>query len=244
MALLGLDSKFKRTQQSFNTPVYFNMHACESRYNLIYYYQHLKSVCNYMFLSTKKTKKIKFSNKNILSTKRRANMDISDKFLNFFLRRGLKIQYLKSLNLGISGFYFFYFFFNKFLSKQHMDYSSVFNLIPNFIGFYYFPKMLNFFSNLLEPFFYLKVKRVEKKYRKKLKKKFVSETVYIKPQKRIGLVLRSLLYYTNIFSHNSVSERLSWALFKTLTEQKNSYLYKRKIYMYTKMFKKFQKKVF
>jgi hypothetical protein len=47
-----------------------------------------------------------------------------------------------------------------------------------------------------------------------------------------------------MFSHNSVSERLSWALFKTLTEQKNSYLYKRKIYMYTKMFKKFQKKVF
>ena len=241
---MGLNSRFKRTQQSFNTPVYFNMHVCETRFNLVYYYQQLRSTCIYIFLNTKKTKKIKFNNKTLLSVKRRNNLNISNKFLNFFLRKGLKIQYLKALNLGISGFYFFYFFFNKFLIKQHEGYSSVFSLIPNFIGFYHFSKMLDFFSTLLEPFFYLRVKRVEKKYRKKLKKKFVSETVYVKPQKRIGLVLRSLLYYTNIFSHNCVSERLSWALFKTLTEQKNSYLYKRKIYMYTKMFKKFQKNVF
>jgi len=220
------------------------MYIFEKRYNLISYDQQLKSTCSYILINTKKINKLKFQNKTLLSVKRRSNINIAGKFLNFFLRRGLKIQYLKALNLGISGFYFFYFFFNKFLVKQHSNYSSVFGLIPNFIGFYHFSKMLNFFSNLLEPFFYLRVKRVEKKYRKKIKKKFVSETVYIKPPKRIGLVLKSLLYYTNMFSHNSVSERLSWALFKTLTEQKNSYLYKRKIYMYTKMFKKFQKKVF
>jgi ribosomal protein S7 len=90
----------------------------------------------------------------------------------------------------------------------------------------------------------MRVKKVEKKYRKKLKKKFTIQPIYVKPKKRSSFVLRSIVNYTNLFSSYSFSERLFLAVFKSFTEQKNSFLYKRKLFMYSKLFKNNQKKVF
>lgn len=224
-------------------PVLFNLLAYDKGFNFITYRTYTSNAMLSFFMSMNKFNKIKFINNKVLSIKRNKNKSILNKFLNFFFRRGLKIQYTNTLNSSVSDFYFFFFFFNKSLNNMYKGYSEIYNLIPNFLNFYNFGTMLNFLNTLLEPFFFIKVKKVEKKYRKKLKKKFVAQPSYVQPHKRVGLVLRSILYYTNLFSSYKLSERLSLGLFKLLVEQKNSYLYRRKIYMYSKMFKKFQKKV-
>jgi hypothetical protein len=156
----------------------------------------------------------------------------------------LKIKYVNILSKAISRVYFMFFFFNSSLSIENKYYKDMFLVIPNFLNFYNFKTILFFFNNVLEPFFYIRVKKVEKKYRKKLKKKFTIQPIYVKPIKRSSFVLRSLINYTNLFSSYSLSERVFLALFKSLTEQKQSFLYRRKLYMYTKLFKNTQRKVF
>lgn len=178
-----------------------------------------------------------------MSVNRSAKVPLVNRFLNLFLKKGLKIKYTNFLNTAINLIYYNFFFFNKTLSVTHINYNEFLLIIPTIRGFYMFNNTLKLMVNLLEPFFYLKVKRVEKKYRKHLKKKFVGQTIYIKPAKRVGLVLRSYIYYLNLFSNYNVEPRLASSLFKTLVEHKNSYLYRRKLYMYSKIFKKYQNQV-
>jgi len=140
--------------------------------------------------------------------------------------------------------YFIFFFFNKTVAFENKFYKDMFLIIPNFLNFYNFKTILNFFLLLLEPFFYMRVKKVEKKYRKKLKKKFTIQPIYVKPQKRANFVLKNLITYTNLFSSYLLEDRIFLAIFKSLIEQKSSFLYRRKLYMYSKLFKNNQKKVF
>jgi len=148
------------------------------------------------------------------------------------------------LGESITRLYFMFFFFNKALGVDNKYYRDMFLIVPNFLNFYNFQTILIFFNSLLEPFFYMRVKKVEKKYRKKLKKKFTIQPIYVKPNKRNSFVLRSLVNYTNLFSAYSFSERLFLAIFKSLTEQKYSFLYRRKLFMYSKLFKNNQRRVF
>ena len=189
-------------------------------------------------------KKITYNNQIMLSTKRSTNLSIISRFLNFLVKKGLKIRYTNILSKSIARLYFMFFFFNKPLSVDNKYYKDMFLIVPNFLNFYNFKTILLFFTSILEPFFYMRVKKVEKKYRKKLKKKFTIQPIYVKPAKRNSFVLRSLVNYTNLFSTYSLSERLFLAIFKSLTEQKNSFLYRRKLYMYSKLFKNNQRKVF
>lgn len=197
-----------------------------------------------VFLDTQINKKIIYSNTNILSTKRVSNKSILERFLTFLLKNGLKIRYCNILSRGISRLYFMFFFFDKLTAGDNRFYKDMFTAIPNFLYFFSFKTILTFFTSLLEPFFYVRVKKVEKKYRKKLKKKFTIQPMYVKPAKRTSFVLRVLITYTNLFSSYSLSERLFLSIFKTLTEQRDSFLYRRKLYMYTKLFLNNQKKVF
>lgn len=189
-------------------------------------------------------KKMKTTTKLLKSIRRVSNITFISRFINFLTKKGLKTKYTNILSVSISRLYFTFFFFNKTLSGENKYYKDMFLIIPNFLNFYDFKSIINFFTTILEPFFYMRVKRVEKKYRKKLKKKFTIQPIYVKPIKRNSFVLRSLISYTNLFSSYSLSERLFLSLFKSLTEQKQSFLYRRKLYMYTRLFTNNQRKVF
>lgn len=189
-------------------------------------------------------KKIKYTTSSLLSVKRNYNMSLIDRFLNFLVKKGLKIRYMRVLSESITKLYFLFFFFNKTLANESKYYRDMFLIVPNFLNFYNFQTILLFFNSMLEPFFYMRVKKVEKKYRKKLKKKFTIQPIYVKPNKRNSFVLRSIINYTNLFSSYALSERLFLAIFKSLTEQKYSFLYRRKLFMYSKLFKNKQNKVF
>lgn len=211
----------------------------------VYFYRwsHYNSLRN-IFSSVVIKKKIKHDTNIVLSDKRASTLSLISRFINFLIKKGLKIRYVSTLNKSITRLYFMFFFFNKTLGLDNKYYRDMFLIVPNFLNFYNFQTILFFFNSLLEPFFYMRVKKVEKKYRKKLKKKFTIQPIYVKPKKRSSFVLRSIVNYTNLFSSYSFSERLFLAVFKSFTEQKNSFLYKRKLFMYSKLFKNNQKKVF
>ena len=220
----------------------FDLNLTDTSYSN--YYENCVANFNNYLCTLPLVKKIQYQTKEKSSLKRNRNKTQLNRFLSFLFRKGSKIKYLNYLNSGINFLFFSFFFFDKNLTENHKGYSETVELIPSFTNFYSIDIILQHFINLLEPFFYLRIKRVEKKFRKHLKKKFLAHPAYVNPSKRTNLVLKSLSYYINLFPSFYFSERVGYSLFKTLIEHRESYLYKRKIYMYSKIFRKFQTKVF
>lgn len=105
-----------------------------------------------------------------------------------------------------------------------------------------FSNILSEMTVILEPIFQLRVEKVNKQFKKIIKKKFTSKVSYVKPYKRLNLALRAVALYLNLFRPYKLHERLYHSFFKTLIEQKQSYLYKRKIYLYERLVKKYRVK--
>jgi len=176
--------------------------------------------------STRK-KKMKYIDNQLLSFKRNKNLPITSKFLNYLFNHGLKIKFLNYFNHGLRIFYFYFYFLSRRLSVLYENYDDLMMSIPKIKNFYKFSVILKSLTDNLEPFFYLKLERVEKKYRKKLKKKFTSKIIYIPPKKRVNLAYKALSYYPKLFSQYDIGSRFGEGMFKTYVEQKGSYLYKR-----------------
>lgn len=230
--------------QSLFYPLFLYSFINKNIFNLYFYKWNNSNALRTVMFDFVFKKKLKYETGVIISTQRTSNLSIISRFLNFLLKKGLKIRYCNILSEGVMKLYYMFFFFNKTFSLDNKYYKDMFAIIPNFLNFYSFKTILDFFASILEPFFYMRVKKVEKKYRKKLKKKFTIQPIYVKPQKRLNFVLRTLVNYTDLFSVYSLSERTFLALFKSLIEQKSSFLYRRKLYMYSKLFKNTQRKVF
>jgi hypothetical protein len=215
-------------------------------YNLFfennYIKKNLKIFKNFL-LALRIKKKITFYDNFYISSKRKKNQTLIEKFITYLMRRGLKIKFTKIFNDSLRDFYKFFFFFNNQMSNDNKYYKPFLEIIIIFDNFFRFNDVLVFLVNLLQPFFGYKIEKVGKKYRKKLKKKFTGKIIHIKPKKRTSLVFKALLSYIHLFSLYKLSNRVSQSLFKTVIEQKNSYLYNRKIKTYAKIFKKLQKKV-
>jgi hypothetical protein len=73
---------------------------------------------------------------------------------------------------------------------------------------------------------------VPKKYRKKLKKKFTYKLNYLLPKKRVAVLLKWLSLYTAEIKKKELSSRFFEVLMSIVFNYKNTYLYKRKIYIY------------
>jgi len=202
-----------------------------------------RSHFNFLNGLIKKTK-VNYIDSQQDSYKRSKNLPVVVRFLNYLFRHGLKIKTLNHLNKGLCDFYFLFFFFDKDTNPNYKNYKDIFNLAPAFGSFYKFTNILSFLVRGLEPFFYLRVTKVEKKYRKKLKRKFTSKIDYIDPKKRSNLAFKALAYYPKLFPQYSLCTRIGQGLFKTFVEKNDSYLYRRKIFMYSKVLKKFQKAIF
>lgn len=78
---------------------------------------------------------------------------------------------------------------------------------------------------------------VPKKYRKKLKKKYLYKIIYIDQNKRQNLALREIFFFLKTFKSHSVKDRYFLMLCDIIFNFKNSLMYKKKILMYKKLFK-------
>lgn len=183
-------------------------------------------------------RKITFSNLNKhLSQKRVKNLTLLERFLNLFLKDGLKTKYLKYLNKGIQQVYHtLYFFWQTLTFQQYIYIDSLFSSEKH--NYDIFPALLVEMSDILEPMFQLRVEKVNKQFKKVIKKRFITKLVYVKPYKRLNLALKAIILYLNLFKPYKIHERLYHSFFKTLVEHKNSYLYKRKLHLYNLIAKK------
>ncbi len=117
--------------------------------------------------------------------------------------------------------YFKEFLFNKELNKEFNSVSS----IVNWLFFWY------------QPIFCVKCSLVPKKYRKKLKKKYVYSVNYIDPTRRKNISLRWMLHFMDNFSSYKLNNRLFLLFSDLIFNFKKSVMYERKVIMYRKMFK-------
>ncbi len=137
----------------------------------------------------------------------------------FKLYSMLNIEIFNSISK--SYVYFKEFLFNSVLDKSL---SNAYNII-NWLFFWY------------QPMFYVKCSLVPKKYRKKLKKKYVYSASYVDVLKRKNIALRWILFFLNTFNSYKAKNRLLLLFSDLIFNFKNSIVYTRKIKMYKKVFK-------
>ena len=83
-------------------------------------------------------------------------------------------------------------------------------------------------------FFYLNNKKIKKKKNIKFLKLFK----YSLPEKRSSSFIKDLYNYSNKFNYYNIEDRILSSFLTVLYSQKESVLYKKKIYTYSKYIKK------
>jgi hypothetical protein len=180
--------------------------------------------------------KIKKNSQHYLINKKNylINNSSLDVFLKFIFKSGLKkyskISLLKSFN-----YIFFIFqknniFWDGFKSQIEILKQSFFKDINNFnVNF-----ILLWLYNFLNPIFDMVCYEVPKKYKKKLKKNYFFKLKYNYYNVRKKISYKWLYKYANEFNDRKFSKRLFKSIFLTFCKGKNSYLYNKKINIYTK----------
>jgi hypothetical protein len=180
--------------------------------------------------------KIKKNSQHYLINKKNylINNSSLDVFLKFIFKSGLKkyskISLLKSFN-----YIFFIFqknniFWDGFKSQIEILKQSFFKDINNFnVNF-----ILLWLYNFLNPIFDMVCYEVPKKYKKKLKKNYFFKLKYNYFNTRKKIAYKWIYKYSNNFDDRKFSKRLLKSLFFTFIQGKNSYLYTKKIHIYTK----------
>jgi hypothetical protein len=79
---------------------------------------------------------------------------------------------------------------------------------------------------------------VPKKYRKKLKKKYLVKIQYVDKLKRKNVALKNILLHSFNYSNYSIFSRITLNMFDTIFNFKDSKPYKRKLQIYKKLLKK------
>lgn len=89
-----------------------------------------------------------------------------------------------------------------------------------------------------KPIFTAKCYFVPKKYRKKLKKKYLVKIQYVDKLKRKNVALKNILLHSFNYSNYSIFSRITLNMFDTIFNFKDSKPYKRKLQIYKKLLKK------
>lgn len=179
--------------------------------------------------------------KNIKKTsiKRDKNVEMLKQYINLIQKNGKKLNFLKSFNKSIENLFFVLTFnFDEF---KHYKYYNDFVYLHN--NNHYFSNINNFFENSLnslESIFEIKTIKNNKKL--KLLNKYTHEIVYIPRKKRPKYVLRALALYKENFKNYNLWERLFWSILLNILNKNNSFLLKRRDYIYNKSIKFFKLK--
>ena len=165
------------------------------------------------------------------SLKRDSNFSIVQQYINVSLKGGNKDIVFKNLDKAVE---IIFFSFND-ENEEFIKYKNFFNLnflVNNFIDYCDFSFLLGEFLPQYYSVFDIKTKKNHKKSRKI--KKYSHEIIYIPENKRLKNTLKVLNMYTNNFKNYELWERLFWMFTTVINNKKNSYIYKRRAYIYKK----------
>lgn len=205
--------------------------------NMLYYfiahfrmYGKFKKLKNQNFSSNSEKKQFKrmFLNK----------FSFTNIYLNNIFKKGHKLRALKHFNLAVD------IMEESLLSKSEffLEKFKYFGLVYEFL-FDNYEFEINFVLDhifhlnymLFNLFMYKKPKKKKSKKIKGLKrKKYTMVFKYAKPVKRSSFFIKDLVLYSNKFNYTVLGERILASLLTILLEQKDSILFKKKIYVYTK----------
>ena len=164
--------------------------------------------------------------------------NFTDMFFKNSCYNGNKIKILNCCNLVSQNFFKNFFKKSIFLSNKFPTYNIFYNFSKSNEFFFDLNYILENITTVNESMFITKVSKQDKKMKKKSKSKFNLELKYLNRFKRQGSVMKLISLYSNNFNYYRFSERLLTSITTTLFEQRNSDLYKKKMYTYNTVLKK------
>ena len=245
MKFLNLNSKKNVRYVKYNCAVfdYFNYDFFYKNYENYYYYNYY----SYFKKNVKSRKVLKKAvngrprNDKNDSFKRDKNINIIGKFFNVSVRDGNKFNLIKHWNIFVNNF------FDSFKESNeniihYKNYEAISELLSTKKVYYNFDILLNRSISLFEPLFNVKINKANKRIRAKYNKKYVYNIIYIKRRKRLKHVLKLINSYSERFKNYTYWERLYWMFVSILLDPRNSFLLKRKLFVYRTALKKLYKK--
>lgn len=172
------------------------------------------------------------------SIKRDSNNILSQQYINLGQKKGNKNSFKLNFDKAIENLYTSFKLNLKEFSSydNYLNFSNIFN---NSLKHSNIDYIIYEISNNLKSVFEIKTKKNNKKL--KLQSKYSHEIVYIPRQKRLKYVLRAICLYKEYFNNYCLWERIFWSIFITIVNKKNSFLMKRKNFIYEKSIKFFKK---
>lgn len=154
---------------------------------------------------------------------------------NFLMYRGLKISIFLKITKN------FFYIFNKLISSKNnisiflkkYDFSNIFlSFVDANINIFNVHFLLDWCVSFLVPIFGLKCETVPKKFRKKLKKKYLYNVRYIPILKRKRVLFRCFSEIVDEQQYRTVSNKIFYSFLSIFLNYKNNYLFKKKIFIY------------
>jgi len=194
----------------------------------IYYFNENKKIWKNKYESNKNFKKYRriFLNKK----------ELSIMYLNVLFRKGKKLRYLVKYNKCIDMFYESFRYKNNFFNEKFKDYDIVYEYLYKNKDIdidYIFEHLLELNYMIFNVFLFK-----QQKNKKKKNIKFLKLFKYSLPEKRSSSFIKDLYNYSNKFNYYNIEDRILSSFLTVLYSQKESVLYKKKIYTYSKYIKK------
>lgn len=176
-----------------------------------------------------------FVKRNFIRNKKKTFVDM---FLKNSCYNGKKLKMLNYCNLVNWRFFSNFLKKSNFLNTKFPNYNIFYNFSKSNEFFFDFNYILENIISVNESMFITKVSKTDKRSKKKAKSKFNLELKYLNKIKRQSYVIKLLSLYSNNFNYYCYHERLLTSIITTLFDQRNSDLYKKKIYTYNNVLKK------
>ena len=227
------DSKIKKIYNA-KSDFYRNLISTSYKYNdyrLNEYRYYMYVTFLRLFIKTKKNS----FQKKITTIKHTSLIHI---FLRKIIFCGNKLRSLIVINNLVNNFYYFYVQPSPTFLEKYPTYPAFVNFLKINRQFLHIDFVLEMISSLNEAMFDFTVVRLNKRTKKKRKAKYDYELNYISPNKRYANFIKNLVSLSNDYNFYTFSDRVVSAFFDTFYFQKNSELFRRKLYVYKLILKK------
>ena len=215
----------KKIIKSKTNYFYINFFLCYKLYNLRLNFYHYLTNIIYSTSIIRKDYLLVKSKKSVIH-------------LGYNLKNGNYYQNYIKMNLSFSKIY------NLIINNKHnletMDYKYHKEFLYNFYKYKNYNNytfILNWIFSFIQPMFYIDCMAVPKKYKKKLKKKYLYKVKYLNKTKRINKALKLINNYSNSLKYFNFSDRIFFTYLDLILNYKNSYIFNKKLIIYKKIFK-------
>lgn len=174
------------------------------------------------------------------SLRRNKNINFNNLLINSWIKKGLKLNFLKNYNIFLKNFFFLIVVEKKYFS-EFKNFNFVYDLLNSKNYNYKFQNLLVNPLILLEFMFDLRLKKLNKKMKKKYKKKYTYTIKYLYKLKRMKYVLNMLYSSSNFYNNKKYYDRIFFNFLYIIFDTKNTPIWEKKLNTY-KIALKFLKK--